>query len=110
MKSDAPLSQSVDKSAVRDRFDELVGSVVEDNVRVAILEAGETVAALVSGDDLDRLRWLDQQDREDWSLLAEIRSGFVGIASEEIEREAERAVAEARAEKKNEKQRATPAR
>ncbi len=61
---------------------------------------GVPVAALVSADDLEVLRHLEEQRREDFAVIDRIHEAFSGVPADEIEREIARAVSEVRAKKR----------
>lgn len=88
----------------------LVEEVTSGTARLQIERDGVPVAAIVSIEDLRRLSRLDEQDREVWEALDAIRAPFRGIPPEELEREAERAIAEDRAERRAEREQAAAVR
>ncbi len=93
-------------SEVRQRFAHVVNEVSRSNTRVIIERSGVPVAAIVTPDDLTRLDRLDDQDRRAWDVLEAMRAPFRGVPAEEIEREAEKAVAQVRARRRVERERA----
>lgn len=68
--------------------------------------SGVPVAAIVSSDDLARLERLEEQDRRAWDVLERMRAPFRDVPTDEIEREADRAVAAVRARRRAERERA----
>ena len=92
-----PTTQSIEMAEAEGKLETLVGRVSQGNTRVLVEKAGVPVAALVSTDDLERLDRLDRERAERFRVIDEARASFDGVAPEEIDREADRAVAELRA-------------
>lgn len=88
----------------------LVDEVAAGTARLRLERDGTALAAIVSIEDLGRLKRLDEQDREVWDALEAIRAPFRDIPAEELDREAKRAIAEDRAERQHELERATASR
>jgi hypothetical protein len=61
-------------------------------------KSGIPVAAVVTVDDLKRLQGLDASREEDFKALDATRAAFKDIPDQELEREVNRAVSEARKE------------
>jgi hypothetical protein len=97
MPKHSPTIQTIDVSDARTALPRLIREIVDHETRILIEEEDAPVAALISIDDLDRLARLDEQDREAWAILEAMRAPFRGVPAEEIEREAAKANAEARA-------------
>jgi len=100
-----PTTETINASEARQHFSSLLNRVYRDRTRVVVEKSGIPVAALVSTDDLRRLDRLDEQDKKAWDVLAAMRAPFRDVPLEEIEREAERALAEVRAEMRAERER-----
>lgn len=98
MSKQEPTIQQVKLSAVGDRVAALVERVRQAETRVVVVEAGVAVAALVSAADLERLARLDRDRAERFRVVEEARQAFHGVPPEEIDREADRAVAELRSD------------
>jgi prevent-host-death family protein len=96
-------------SDVRGQFNALVNRVYRRETRVVVEKSGIPVAALVSLEDLARLKELDQAREEDFRILDEVREAFADVSPEELEREANRAVAEVRADRRASRQRSSAA-
>ena len=79
---------------------ELVSRVADGRTRLVLERDGKAVAAVVSMGDLERLRQLDERSAELWRLLDEIGERFADVPPDEIEREAARAVAYAREQRR----------
>jgi hypothetical protein len=79
---------------------ELAARVADGRTRLVLARDDKAVAAVVSTRDLERLRQLDERSAELWRLLNEIGERFADVPPEEIEREAVRAVAWAREQRR----------
>jgi prevent-host-death family protein len=93
-----PETQIMRISEVRGQFNSLVNQVYRKETRVLVEKSGIPVAGLVSVDDLRRLDKLDRERAEKFSVVEEMRSAFQDVPATEIEREAERTIAEVRSE------------
>lgn len=98
MREQSPVNQTMKISAVRSELNTLVNRVYRRETRVVVEKSGIPVAAIVSTDDLERLNALDEQDRQARAVLQSMRDPFKDVDQDEIEREANRAVSEVRAE------------
>jgi prevent-host-death family protein len=98
-----PMTQTMKISDVRGQLNTLVNRVFRKETRVIVEKSGIPVAALVSTDDLERLDRLDRERAERFTVIDELRQAFAGVPDEELEREAERALAEVRAERRAER-------
>jgi prevent-host-death family protein len=92
-------------SDARQHFASVLDSVSRRETRIVVEESGIPVAAIVSAEDLERLDRLDRERAERFKVIDDMRAAFKGVPPEEIEREAERSVAEARAELRAERER-----
>lgn len=93
-------------SDVRSQLNTLVNRVYRNETRVLVEKSGIPVAALVSTADLQLLKRTERERDERFAIIDEMREAFKGVPQEEIEREAEESVAEARAEMRAERERA----
>lgn len=103
MRDAPPATQTLKISDVKNRLSSLVNEVYRKESRVLVEKAGIPVVAIVSADDLRRLTQMDERDRRAWEVLEAMRAPFRGVSPEEIEREADKAVAQARAERRAER-------
>ena len=103
-------TETVTPEDARNRFDELRSRASGGRgQRVVIERNGAPVAALVSARDLERLRQLEERRAHAWRVLEEFSRHFDDVSDEGLEREINRAVAEARAQLRAERQQqATP--
>jgi hypothetical protein len=85
----------------------LIDAISRQETRVLIEMEGVPVAALVSIEDFNELVSLDEQRAERWQILEAMRAPFRGVPIEEIEREAAKAIAEVRAERRAAREKAT---
>lgn len=90
--------------SVQQRFIEVVTRVGRNEARVLLEDHGMPIAAIVSADDLRRLDQLDAKQSKSFAVIDEMRAAFQDVPVEEIEREAERALAEVRAEMRRERE------
>lgn len=99
-----PTIRTMKISDVKRTLSSLVNEVYRGETRVLIEKSGIPVAALVTVSDLKRLARLDEQRDERWQVLEAMRAPFRGVPAEEIEREAAKAIAEVRAERRAERE------
>ncbi|MDP9474044.1 MAG: type II toxin-antitoxin system Phd/YefM family antitoxin [Chloroflexota bacterium] len=98
-----PATQTMKISEVRGQLNTLVNRVYRKETRVLVEKSGIPVAAIVSTEDLKRLDQLDAEREADFAVVDELREAFKDVPPEELEREAERAIAEVRAEMRAER-------
>lgn len=91
-----PPTQTMKISDVKNHLSSLVNDVYRNETRILIEKAGIPVAAIISARDLRRFSNLEQERAERFKVIEELREAFKDIAPEEIEHEADRAVAELR--------------
>src|SRR5215213_6150511 len=101
-----PVTQTMKISSVRAELNTLVNQVYRHETRVVVEKSGIPVAALVSTDDLKRLDEFDRERAARFAILDEMRAAFRDVPPEELEREAARALAEVRAEMREERAKA----
>ena len=109
MRERQPMTQTVKASEARAQFSELVNKVYRRETRVLVEKSGIPVAAIVSAEDLERLRRLDARREELFGVLDTIGEKFADVSEEEAEQEVTRALAEARAERRREQVTPRPA-
>jgi len=92
--------QVVEVTDIGDRLDDLLDRVKREETRVIVQRDGVAVAvaALVSSDELARMERVDTEREARFRVVAEVRSAFNDLSADEIDREADRAVAKLRAE------------
>lgn len=110
MREQQIVTQTIKASDVRQHLGEPLNKVFRRETRVLVEKSGVPVAAIVSADDLKRLNQLDRERAERFAVIDEMRAAFKDVSTEEIEREAARTVAEARAELRAERSKAAASR
>jgi prevent-host-death family protein len=98
--SQTPTTRIMSISNVRSQLNSLVNTVYQGETRVVVEKSGIPVAGLVSADDLRRLNELDNERAARFAVVDEVRAAFADVSDEEIEAEAERAIAEVRGERR----------
>ena len=96
MRTPEPTTQILDISELKNALSGLVDAVSREETRVIIERNGIAVAALVSAEEWERLVRLAREREERFSVIDRMREAFADVSPEEIEREADRTVAEAR--------------
>ncbi len=97
-----PVTQTMNVTAARAHWSELVAAVSRRRKRVVLEEAGDPVAVLISTEDFERLKRYDAEREADFAVIARMRAAFQDVPADEIEREVARALAEVRAERRAE--------
>ena len=98
MRDRKPVTQTMSASEIRQHFSDVVNRVYRGEARVVIERSGIPVAAVISARDFERFQEFERRRDADFAIIDEIRAAFAGVPEEELEREAAKAVAEARAE------------
>ena len=101
-----PMIQTMKVSDARAQFSQVLNEVFRRQKRVLVEKSGIPVAALVSADDLELLQRMEAQRREDFKIVQESRAAFQDVPDEELQRQVNKAVAEARSELAAERKRA----
>jgi prevent-host-death family protein len=96
MREHEPMTQTMKISDVKNTLSSLVNRVYRKETRVLVEKSGIPVAAIISADDLTRFAQLERERDERFAVIDRMREAFKDVPPEEIEREAERSVAEAR--------------
>ena len=104
MSTREPTIRTVDASEAARTWSQLLDDVAASHDRVIVERGGEPVAAVISVADLERFRRLEAQRNRDFAIVQEVREAFKDVPFEEIEREAAKALAEVRAEMREERQ------
>lgn len=91
-----PKTQTMKISEVKNALSSLVNEVYRQETRVLVEKSGIPVAAIVSAADLQRLTRYEHEREERFKVIDRMREAFKDVPAEEIEREADRAVAELR--------------
>jgi prevent-host-death family protein len=97
-KPDKTEVETVQASEARQRLPDLLNRVYQGKTRIVVERSGIPVAAIVTVDELRQLETLDQQREELWAVMQRMSEAFKNVPQEELEREVNRAVAQARKE------------
>jgi prevent-host-death family protein len=108
MRAQEPMTQTIEASDARQRWSDLLNQISRKETRVIVEQSGVPVAAVISTDDLARLDHYDRERAARFKVLDDIGAAFHDTTPEEIEREVSRALAEVRAETRQERSEATP--
>jgi prevent-host-death family protein len=100
MLEQAPVTQTMKISEVKNARSSVVNQVYRRETRVLVEKSGIPVAAIISADDLQRFAQLEREREERFAVIDRMREAFKDVPPEEIEREAERSVAEARSRRR----------
>lgn len=95
-----PVTETSNVSETRKHLSQTLDRVHRHEARVVVEKSGIPVGAIVSMDDLARLKRIDQDRRDLMEILAITRKAFEGIPPDEIESEIEKAIAEIKAERR----------
>lgn len=90
-------SRTMSASEVRSHWSEVVEEVHSAGARVIVERSGIPVVAVISIEDLRLLDRLWAARREEFRVIEEMWEAFADVPQDELEREVEKAVAEARA-------------
>ena len=104
MREQKPVIQTMKASEARQQFSSVIGRVFRGQERVIVERSGIPVAAIISAKDLERLDEYDRRRDADFAIVNVFREAFKDVPPEEIEREAVKSVAEARAELRAERE------
>lgn len=99
------MTETINVSEAKQDWRRLVDEVVRGRRRVLMERDGVPVAAIVSTQDLERLRQLDAQRERDLAILDASQAAFNEVPEDELEREIAKALAELRAENRAREQR-----
>ena len=106
MREAEPMTQTMKVTDAREHWSAVIGAVFRRQKRVVLEKAGIPVAALVSTEDLERLRRYDAERAADFAVIDRMRDAFKDVPDEELEAEIAKAVEEARAELRAEREQA----
>jgi prevent-host-death family protein len=109
MATQEPTVRTIDAAEAARQWPELLEDVARSHDRVIVEQDGKPVAAVISVADLQFLKRLEEQRERDFAIVDEVREAFKDVPFEEIEREAAKALAEVRAEMRQERRRAKAA-
>src|SRR5947209_2846927 len=101
-----PVTLTIKASEARAKWSQTLNQVARGKTRVVVEKSGVPVAAIVAPQDLERLMRLDAERETRFAVIARIREAFKDIPDEELEREIPKAVEEARAQLRAEREQA----
>ena len=96
MRKPQPTTQTMTVSQVKSKLTSLIAEVAREETRILIERDGAPVAAIISAHDLEWFAQLKLEREERFSVIDRMRGAFKDVPPEEIEREADRSVTEAR--------------
>ncbi len=102
-----PMTQTMKASQVRQEWSKLLNTVFRGKTRVVVEKSGIPVAAIISAEDLERLKQFEAQRAERLKVLEVLEDSWAAVKDEDtetIEREVAQAVAEVREERRQEQQ------
>lgn len=102
MQEQHPMTQTMNITETRRDLNQLVNEVYRGTKRVLVEKSGIPVAAIISPADLERLNRFEEERRQDFAVIDEIRTAFADVPEEELEREVARAVEAGRQEQRAE--------
>ncbi len=100
MREREPVTQTLKASQARQQWSQLLNRVFRRETRVLVEKSGIPVAAIVSADDLERLERLEERRRQHFAAIEAFGEPFKDESPEESERQAAKAVAAARAQRR----------
>ncbi len=98
MSESHPATEIIQASEARQQWSQLLNKVFRGEMRVLVEKSGIPVAAIVSAEDLKRLKQLEAERAERFAILDEAQAAFKGVPADEIEREVAKAIHEVREE------------
>ena len=96
MHPQGPTTKTINTSAARQQWSRLLNQVFRQELRVLVEKSGIPVAAIISTEDLARLRRFEADQAARFEALAATRAAFQDVPDEELEREVHRAFGQAR--------------
>ena len=91
------MTQTIKASAVRANWATILNKVYKGETQVVVEKSGIPVAAVVSAKDFEEFRRLQKRRAERFAILNRLREAFKDVPPAELEREVDKAVAQARA-------------
>lgn len=97
-----PLTQTMNASAVRDEWSQVLDRVGRMQTRVVVENNGIAVAAIVSAEDLALLKRFEAERAERFAALDRVGAAFEDVPATELEAEVNKAVMAVRQENRRE--------
>jgi prevent-host-death family protein len=98
MSESQPITEVIQASEARQQWSQLLNKVFRGEMRVLVEKSGIPVAAIISAEDLKRLKQLEAERAERFAILDEIQEAFKDVPTAELEREVAKAIHEVREE------------
>lgn len=95
-----PATKPMKASEVREQWSQVLNRVFRREARILVEKSGIPVAAIISAADLEQLQRLEMRRQADFRVLFETQQAFKDVPDDELERQIERAIAEARESKR----------
>lgn len=95
-----PETETLNVTEARRQFSENLDRVRRREARIVVEKSGIPVGAIVSMDDLARLKQIDGNRTRLLEVMDEISRGFEDVSESEIEAEVEKAIAEVEANRR----------
>lgn len=87
MREREPMTQTMKASQARQEWSQVLNQVFRGEKRVLVEKSGIPVAAIVSAEDLERLKHFEAQREERWKVVDEIRAKNRDKDPDEVERD-----------------------
>lgn len=94
------MTQVMKSSEVRQQWSQLLNKVFRNQTRVVVEKSGIPIAAVISAEDLERFKRLEEQRAQRFKVLDRIGEAFKNVSEKEIDCEVTRAVSEVRAQRR----------
>src|ERR671932_2086974 len=91
------MTQTMKASDVRANWANLLNKVYKGETEVVVEKSGIPVAAVVSAQEYENLKRIQAQRAQRFAILDRLRKAFADVPQAELEREVNKAVAQARA-------------
>lgn len=98
------MTQTIKASNVRQHWSQILNKVFKEETRVVVEKSGIPVAAVISPKDYERFTQMEQRRAERFRVLDEIGEAFKDVPAEEIEEQVAKAIAEVRAQNRQQAQ------
>jgi hypothetical protein len=108
MDEQAPRNQTLNATDVRAHWSQVILDVFHHRSRVLVHKGGIPVAAIIAADDLKRFLRSEQEHAERFKVIAEGWEAFRNVELGDVDAEVTKAVAEARADLRAEREAAAP--
>ena len=106
LKRQPPTETTVQLTDTERRLSDVVNHVTVGETRVIVEKDGEPVAAIISVEEYRRLKEQDARREARFAAMSSISQAFADVPVDELERRAEQALADSRAEMRAEQERA----